>query len=65
MVTNVQINVWPSTEAWKRMWWRDLKAIREGFSEEVTFKLDFEGWGRVHQLHNMERTIQGKAEMNE
>lgn len=48
-------------EAWKR----DLKAIIEGFSEEVTFKLDLEGWGGVHQLDSIERAVQGKAEVNE
>lgn len=30
-------------ETWRRAWKRDLKAIMEGFSEEVAFKLDLEG----------------------
>lgn len=30
-------------EAWIRAWKRDLGAIKEGFSEEVAFKLDPEG----------------------
>lgn len=65
MVKKAQINAWLSIEGWKRSWRRDLKAIGEDFSEEVTFKLDFEGWRGVHQLDNIERTVQGKAEMNE
>lgn len=30
-------------ETWTKAGKRDLKAIMEGFSEEVTFKLDLEG----------------------
>ena len=47
------------------MWRRDLKAIKEGFAEKVTFELGFKGWGGVHQLDNMEKAVEGKAEMNE
>ena len=48
-------------EAWKR----DLNAIMEGFSEEVTFKPAPEGWRGARQLHSVGRAVQGKAEVNE
>lgn len=42
-----------------------MKAIKEGFAEKMTFELVFKGWGGVHQLDNMEKAVEGKAEMNE
>lgn len=57
----VKIDVLVTDEAWKK----DLKAIRGGFSEEVTFKLDLEGWVGVYQLDNVKRVVHGKAGVND
>lgn len=46
-------------------WKRDLNAIMEGFSEEVTFKQALEGWRGARQLHSVGGAVQGKAEVNE